>query len=223
MLKSAIHISHFAVTRRGFSLTEVLIALGIFVAGLAMAAALYPAALSENQDSVDQVRGSIICRNGLAVAKLKIKHDDVTPPFSSGNLSLPNPQLDDADKKYAGSETLGFLVLGRKINGNNDYQLVIVSYNKQDSANNVTTVPTNCSVSGTSVTGAGNLRVGSPFIDALTGQYATLTEVNAGGTEGTLDRAIDASGNVDALVIVEAGVDDVSPALAVLVTRTSLR
>ena len=49
--------------RGGFSLAEVLIALGILAIGLAMAAALIPASLKINEDATGHITGAIICQN----------------------------------------------------------------------------------------------------------------------------------------------------------------
>ncbi len=59
------------VGRRGFSLTELMISIGILAVGLTMAGALFPAAMQANRRSVQDVLGSIICENGLAVAKAR--------------------------------------------------------------------------------------------------------------------------------------------------------
>jgi len=56
---------------RGFSLTELMISIGILAVGLVMAGALFPAAIKANSQSVSDVLGSIICENGLAITKAR--------------------------------------------------------------------------------------------------------------------------------------------------------
>ena len=57
--------------RRGFSLAELMISIGILAVGLTMAGALFPAALHAGRESLKDVLGSIICENGLALAKAR--------------------------------------------------------------------------------------------------------------------------------------------------------
>lgn len=58
-----------AAARRGFTLAEVLIAIGIMAAGLTMAAAMFPAGIRENGRSSKNIIGTIIATNGLAVVQ----------------------------------------------------------------------------------------------------------------------------------------------------------
>ncbi len=66
--------------RVGFSLTEVMIALGILAVGLAMVGAAFPAALLENKKSVENTMGALICDNGAAVCLSTLSHGDLMDP-----------------------------------------------------------------------------------------------------------------------------------------------
>jgi len=68
----------------GFSLIEILIAIGILGVCLPMAAALFATAVKENEGSYENSMGSIICDNGLAVVKMKV-------PYSSADLTTFAP------------------------------------------------------------------------------------------------------------------------------------
>ncbi len=62
-----------AQARGGFTLIELMISIGILGVGLAMAVSLFPAAIMENQQSANDILGSIMGENALAVVKAKIK------------------------------------------------------------------------------------------------------------------------------------------------------
>ena len=61
-------------TGRGFTLTEILIALGILGIGLTMASALFPAAIKQEAASIHEAVGSQAAKNGIAVAKSVLYH-----------------------------------------------------------------------------------------------------------------------------------------------------
>ncbi|MBT3201058.1 MAG: prepilin-type N-terminal cleavage/methylation domain-containing protein, partial [Phycisphaerales bacterium] len=54
---------------RGFTLAEILVALGIMAIGMAMVAAIFPAALAFNKSSTNDTRGMIICENGFTLSE----------------------------------------------------------------------------------------------------------------------------------------------------------
>ena len=72
--------------RAGFSLTELMIAIGIMAIGLAMVASLFPAALAINRRSTQEILGTIICENGIALTKVR---------FASGSVPTPSEQSDE--------------------------------------------------------------------------------------------------------------------------------
>lgn len=75
MIASAVNMSDrqgFGIRRgRGFSLTELMISIGILAVGMVMVGSLFPAAMQANRRSVNNVLGSIICENGLSIAKAR--------------------------------------------------------------------------------------------------------------------------------------------------------
>ena len=62
----------------GFTLMEILIALSIFGAGVVMAASLFPAAGSEHQKAVEYTLGTIMCNNGVALARSQLQQNATT-------------------------------------------------------------------------------------------------------------------------------------------------
>ena len=118
--------------RRGFSLAELMIAIGIMGIGLTMAASLFPAAIREHSRSASNVLGMIMTENGLETARAALSHPlaggadmvdctaTITPPSC---LWYPVvPVVGDTAKR-------GCLVMGRqKTAGTNDYILLIIGY-----------------------------------------------------------------------------------------------
>jgi len=105
----------------------------------------------------------------------------------------------------AATSRTGFVLMARQLaDGGDDYQFVTVAYRKSDANNTARLWPITCNVSGKTVTGGSNLRVGSPLINRATGEYAFLESVTTSGVEGMLDRNMSTSGGISAYVLVEA-------------------
>lgn len=69
-----------------FSLIEVLLALGILAVGLTMAMAIFPVAVKENESSFNDVLGSLVTENALAICELALKGNAAVP--ASGMIDL---------------------------------------------------------------------------------------------------------------------------------------
>jgi prepilin-type N-terminal cleavage/methylation domain-containing protein len=225
--------------RAGFSLAEVLIALGILGMALAMLPGLFAAAVKQQQTSVSNVLGSLICRNGLSMARVRLRHADT--PFGAALAPLAAGKLGAGDRAYPTGQQdghLGFLLLGRRMDaGRNDYMLAVVSYAKRDPDNGVAAHRlSGCTIGAdddTFTVGSSEgkwLKVGTPVI-APSGRYAYLQGVEDDGTQTTarLSRPIDPNNVVNNPFVVaetDGGGPDkdvtVSPALAVLLTRTAI-
>lgn len=77
-MRSTISFRAGRAPRAGFTLMEILIALSIFGAGLVMAASLFPAGVSEHQKAVEHTLGTIMCGNGVAIARTQLQHDETS-------------------------------------------------------------------------------------------------------------------------------------------------
>jgi len=219
----------------GFSLVELMIALGILGIGFAMAAALFPAALKQTELSYNDTIGTIIAQNGLAIARATLTMNDI--PIGP-NLDVV---ADDPNGTPTGKAKLtkdirayhdttypdkGFLVLGSKPTpGSNSCLLVIVAYAKKNPSAIVTaeTITLN-NIKDTTARVSSNLNVarrarGSPLILAGNGRYARIEEIK--DEDLLLDHGQLNNFAGDAFVILEAG-QAVSPAIAVLVARVAL-
>jgi prepilin-type N-terminal cleavage/methylation domain-containing protein len=245
-MKRAYHIDRRNRARRAFSLTELLIALGIMAIGLSMAAALFPTAIKLNEQSGQDSIGTIIAENGLAVAQIQgaairaILAPDPNSgliPIDGNNCTVfssasgdPNLLLYRPDPNST-TTTRGFVILGRKLSAadpNGPAQLVIVSYDKRSSANTVTASLVTITGSPTTTvtwdaTPPVPVPVGSPLILASTGAYARIIDANANGQDAVLDHAVPGmAADNHAFVIVENGVTGRSPAMTVVVSDVFL-
>jgi len=152
----------------GFTLAELLIALGIIGVCMGMAAMLFPVAIQQQDQSVNDTVGIMVCQNGLLVAKSLLSHpvpnaDDNLRAIDAACLPLidqfalyyPGVQMPRPTGPQAGwvedpavpgdyyPDTLkGCVVLIRQPNaGVNDYQLIVVSFTKRQPTNTVAVAP----------------------------------------------------------------------------------
>lgn len=119
---------------------ELMFAIGIMGIGMTMAAALFPAAIKDVQRSSNDVIGSLINDNALALIRTKYPHGSSENPFSTTFKALPIADFGDVDSFYPLDEDpakqYGFLVLGRQVHANqNDYQFMIVSFRRETPPN----------------------------------------------------------------------------------------
>ena len=194
------------VSAVGFSLTELMISLGILAVGLAMIASLFPAAVEINRRSTREILGSIICENGLAVAKVRFASGAVTSP-PKGNLMM-QILADDYEQDYLTrqmcrfpdgqmSSPYGFVLMYRYIDADDDedteegHQLVAMSYKRRaepteapdpynDHAVRIRTGGFQyygTPIPTVKVRASSDLfRIGTPVIDRYSGEYALARE-----------------------------------------------
>ena len=231
--------------RRGFTLSEILIATAILGVGLVMVVAVFPVAIEQNKESTADVLGTIICENALAQIKASWTHPlagvsntfdpamvDAASVVIEGNY--PVPMLGDGGN----AANRGFLVLARQPDlTRNDYQFVIVSYLKSNPNNNVrakTVIFGSPDPNYTQFSVNSNtnwLKMGSPVIDPGSGRYAMIAAVfGSGPVTVKLDRPL--TGITSVIVVAETDPvngavprNDVllSPATRVMTARASLR
>lgn len=235
----------------GFSLAEVLIAIGILAIGMTLIAAVFPAALKVTEDSANNSLGNMICENGVTIMK-SVTDTTGTPSDESygtwwcdNSTTLLRPLQSYPYDDYSNS-SFGFIFCGRRINAtstNQGYQVVVTSYRKSDKANEVKWAAVTfdkdnvvCADETTVVTvtgGIGNLKVGSPFIFDKTGMFGIIQSVIEDGANRTvtLDRQLAATGTTtmpdpNAYVVIEENASNViqnkCPAMSTMVVRTSL-
>lgn len=198
---------------KGFTLAEILIALGILAIGMSMVAAIFPAAMEFNRRSNNSTLGTIICENGLALSEMMLTTETIgnsvvlliyaddnnytdnpsnpVPPAIPPPLTRRQRQYPTADDAGASDTRTGFVMLARKTAASgNTYQLITVAYRKTDKDNRAVLVPITCSITDRDITITDStklLRIGTPVINKATGVFAFVDSINADGTAGTLD------------------------------------
>lgn len=228
--------------RPGFSLAELMIALGIMGIGLVMAAALFPAAIKQHRRSSRDVLGMIICQNGVAIARKTLTHPLKDKAGASVGTEIADctSTIPEASRGYPIDEAnprRGFLLMARRKSDTagheNDYVLAVIAYALSDPdhvaeirklagvvLNDLDTKVPLGSIAADEQTKL----IGSPVI-APNGAFAYIAGVDGG--EGVLHRAWDSGSTTDVYVVVEAVglggqiVGACSPAMTVFETRTA--
>ena len=184
--------------KRGFTLAEILIALGILAIGMSMVAAIFPAAMVLNRQSQNSTLGTIICENGLVMTEMVLTADlvdseklEIYADRNHGDLLSATQQLYPVDPENLDKVRTGFVVMARQIRGDKVppgvFQIITVAYRVRKPGNTAELFATNCTVNGRNVSGATKLRIGSPLISRKNGGYAYIDSINQSGTAGTLD------------------------------------
>jgi prepilin-type N-terminal cleavage/methylation domain-containing protein len=124
----------------GFTLTEIMIALGVLVTGMSMVAGALHAGIQNHTTTVDDIVRCLVAENGLATIKARIRH---TPDAANGLTGTPvvlpdavgtNPGLGPQDRRspaFGGGcgTPYGYSVIGwRATDPKNDYRFVILPY-----------------------------------------------------------------------------------------------
>ncbi len=102
-----------------------MIAIAILGVGGVMVAALFPAAVKENQVSVNDTLGNIICQNALAI--VKAQSSTLALPGSLGEIVLSDDDIKYPTQADDNSTNRGFRVIGYHSSGD-IYNLFIFSY-----------------------------------------------------------------------------------------------
>ncbi|MBI5724577.1 MAG: prepilin-type N-terminal cleavage/methylation domain-containing protein [Planctomycetes bacterium] len=134
--------------KKGFTLVELLIALGIMASCLSISLGLFAAAIYENNNSFKLVLGRIITQTGLAISEQTFKASNFQTQ-DAGNYALataspsqlvevPNTVVSANSKVYgaAGSGD-GFKLLARRVAGD-AWLLVVTAYRQLDPSQTVT-------------------------------------------------------------------------------------
>lgn len=140
-------------TPGGFTLIEIMLALGVLGVGMIMVAAVFPAAIYQTRAADRTTHSILICDNARAILQLKATHGrmDVLPDIDTAFVPvvIDDPAgedpLDDivihADDAWYPSgpylaefnDRQGWVALARRYGSDdNDYQIVVIAYRKFD-------------------------------------------------------------------------------------------
>ncbi len=208
---------HRRSRRRGFSLAELMISIGILAVGMSILAALFPAAIAMNRRSSRTVLGSIICENGVSLMRSAFGSGAVDKP----DRTLPTlvPLADDKTATYFTpamcrfpqgdpDSDYGFMMLYRHLDADDDEtteegrQVVTVAYHRRKGQEYPrpkvhfklllrVALPLNKSTSIVLNNTDGHFRMGSPVISQVKGEFVIAEQVfraNYGATEGDASR-----------------------------------
>lgn len=225
----------WVVRASGFTLAELLISIGILGVGLTMSAALFPAGLDANKDSANDLLGTMICQNGLAIAKAKVKTFHV-PGTSFTFLSDPGAGVftpAELQYPYGSGEETGFYVFGRRIEADkNEYELLIIAYQKHPNGGEVALQPAKGNAFNKGGTGKFDFSAGKDYAQVGAMMIITMSPsgyngaariVSMEGSTADLDRPLTPKTDrrVEVKILYQEGVPT-SPILGVMSSRTSL-
>ena len=126
----------------GFTLAEVMLALGILGFALPMVAAALLAGVLETQESFDNTMSTMLEENALAVLRCRVTHSDLMssiwgPGAMASFQKLPDGLIHDDDLVYSPFDEpelrtkFACVIMGRRMAPNaNDYLFVVMAYRK---------------------------------------------------------------------------------------------
>ncbi len=180
--------------RRGFTLTEIMIAMGVLAVGMGMVAGALHAGIQTHIRTIDDIMRQLIGDNALAIVQASLRHSDlngITDQYKTGfidsrNLKFP---FDDDNSPYGAAVFIKIRAVETETSRANDYDVMIVPYRIISLSETSTsfgvatpktlsscTINTSGSVSTITI-GAGDaqyLSVGSAVIDNFSGQASII-------------------------------------------------
>ena len=129
----------------GFTLVEVMIAMGILAMALPMIASTLMAGMIAKKEAVEKTMATIVAENAISILRVRASNQALTAAWGAGKgatlLQVPNSIISTADKAYkpCGEASLyGYEVLGQRMADNaNDFRFAVLVYRKVSDADTV--------------------------------------------------------------------------------------
>ncbi len=125
----------------GFTLVEVMVALGILAIALPMVAAGLVSGMLENQESVENTMSNLLAENAISLLRIRARDSDFAPTWGAADKTLSSPTnrvpdsvIDPEDCVYAPfgqPSSFAFVILGQRLeHARNDYRFVVLVYRR---------------------------------------------------------------------------------------------
>jgi len=121
--------------RAGFTLSEIMIALGVIVVGLGMAAGAFHAGIRNHKTTMDEILRSMVGENAIAIAKVRLTEEIELPQDHSRVLDPLAGEIGMRDTWYPVRTNddvkpiIGYLLFGSRPNvDRNDFKFTVIPY-----------------------------------------------------------------------------------------------
>ena len=111
----------------GFTLSEIMIALGVIVVGLGMAAGAFHAGIQNHKTTIDNILRTMIGENALGIARVRLDREiDLTQT----PRAIRDTEIGAVDKQYPVGypSGMGYLLYASKPSDRNDFSFVVIPY-----------------------------------------------------------------------------------------------
>ncbi len=128
--------------RAGFTLTEIMISLGVLVVGMSMAAAALHAGIQNHRTTVDDIVRTLIGENAVAIARVRLEDGSLN---TSPRL-LTDDDIGPGDRRYPVQRptNYSYIIYGWRVSSDqNDYKFLVIPARYKDPDNRLKTVSLN--------------------------------------------------------------------------------
>ena len=119
----------------GFTLVEIMIAMGILAMALPMIASTLMAGMIAKKEAIEKTMATIVAENAISMLRVRVSNTGLAGWAPGAAFArLPAGLIDDADKNYTpcGQASLyGYEIVGQRMpTGGNDFRFAVLVYRK---------------------------------------------------------------------------------------------